>query len=1310
MKKRIIFLFVLIVSLFLVSCEDTKKDLGAPKVTLTGDVVSWNSIKEAKHYLLYIDEEEVKVTTTSFNLVDENLEEGTYTIYVVAVKDEVISKPSNKVKYTVTVAERRLDAPVVTLTGDVVSWNSISGAESYIIKVNGQEITVTGTSFDLSTKELEPGTYDIKVVAVKGSNISLDSLIVKYVVLSKEDVNLMTRALLKKFDQDYDLGLTEEDFLHPLDYNDYLDALNTVNIFVDAFLEINYSKEDAINLFNNLYDFFNEDVEALDLNKVLELIDILVINNLTAEVATKFLLKIISSPNLELIEEVQLLLDDYELLINDALEIIFNFVFELRANVPEDLVELLNLLINNEETDLPLLSTIIRIKNETVLALENTLLTAEEFETLYQLIFVIKAVMTDEEMVNIDSELQYLSLLTHQTLKVGLLLIKDFTEDDYETVSTLMASLMVDIDNEEEPVNNVQQIEVMLELLAFINGYVERFTLNNEEEVLALEALLDKELIKPLYEMFVDIIIDMAYPLYNYEEEEINLNTYLKASLKNEYYSIFKMMELSKTLEKDFLEAIIESNGSIINVILNINSIKENPKETINQIVSLLKELDVYNDALINALTKDALEDLLKVLIIPLMIESEFYLLDNAVEIETGLREIIPNMSQLIFNLLIVEKDIFKAIKAFDIDNYINEAYGYVEPNTLGISVGIIHLLDEVLTTGNKPLIDESLDLIFDSILTNETLQYLLGFSNEETEQMKLEVLDLKDYLYSEISTLASYDHTALNIEEEKAIITFLNSLGIAFNLETQYETYEKAMARAIPLELGIPQEEMYRTSYLIFSFTPDEDGYYELHTPYVGSEFEVRIKDSSFFYYDYFYVYDYEQNNINDLFLEKEQTYYIVLDYMFNTSYEYVEIEISKKTYENLVLDTPSVFSSGDERVIFEFHSLEDNLYTLNLISSESYEGYLGIKDMNHNYLFEDYHYVTNGSDKSYTFYLKSGESIYLYLTRGSYTYVDLNVLVVVADSLEVITDEVITLNEPFEEKMIYFVAPESGFYDLEFESLTYSRFYLESVKQFNNNYIGGYTLEDGEVKIINVYLEARTPLILIIDVDVESYTLNMTIRKIDESSLNVLEVGENANKTVTLSDGIDFKVNVDQPGFYNLNFKASNMNRLEFVLYNNKGDIIEQNYHYFQEEDELYSFEVFLSLGEYYLDLTISPIEEVLTLDVLIGLELIPPKSLSLGVPEEIVFILEEYLKTEMFLFVPLEDGNYKINVELENADSWNLRVVKAEYVSFMDESTWGYGNGIAKYFLEENAIYCVFVTVYSDNVLNLTINLDD
>ena len=147
--------------------------------------------------MLYIDEEEVKVTTTSFNLVDENLEEGTYTIYVVAVKDEVISKPSNKVKYTVTVAERRLDAPVVTLTGDVVSWNSISGAESYIIKVNGQEITVTGTSFDLSTKELEPGTYDIKVVAVKGSNISLDYLIVKYVVLSKEDVNLMTRALLK---------------------------------------------------------------------------------------------------------------------------------------------------------------------------------------------------------------------------------------------------------------------------------------------------------------------------------------------------------------------------------------------------------------------------------------------------------------------------------------------------------------------------------------------------------------------------------------------------------------------------------------------------------------------------------------------------------------------------------------------------------------------------------------------------------------------------------------------------------------------------------------------------------------------------------------------------------------------------------------------------------------------------------------------------------------------------------------------------------------------------------------------------------
>ncbi len=67
--------------------------------------------------------------------------------------------------WTETPAEK-LEAPTLTVDAAVVSWQPVTGAEKYIVFVNGASSETTETSFSLEGRE--PGAYDVQVQAVKG--------------------------------------------------------------------------------------------------------------------------------------------------------------------------------------------------------------------------------------------------------------------------------------------------------------------------------------------------------------------------------------------------------------------------------------------------------------------------------------------------------------------------------------------------------------------------------------------------------------------------------------------------------------------------------------------------------------------------------------------------------------------------------------------------------------------------------------------------------------------------------------------------------------------------------------------------------------------------------------------------------------------------------------------------------------------------------------------------------------------------------------------------------------------------------------
>ncbi|MDE7463409.1 MAG: hypothetical protein K2M48_00125, partial [Clostridiales bacterium] len=162
----------------LVACTDdtTKPKFDAPKnVTVNVDVLSWDSVSGAAQYTVKINSDETTtVTTTSLDLttVTAKLVEGenTLSVKVNATSEKLASAYSTSVTYTYA-PSTQFNAPTVTITGDTVSWNAITGAVEYTVKINSDETTVVETtSLDLTTVTTKLVTGD-NTIAVKANSV-----------------------------------------------------------------------------------------------------------------------------------------------------------------------------------------------------------------------------------------------------------------------------------------------------------------------------------------------------------------------------------------------------------------------------------------------------------------------------------------------------------------------------------------------------------------------------------------------------------------------------------------------------------------------------------------------------------------------------------------------------------------------------------------------------------------------------------------------------------------------------------------------------------------------------------------------------------------------------------------------------------------------------------------------------------------------------------------------------------------------------------------------------------------------------------
>ncbi|MDE7162230.1 MAG: hypothetical protein K2N65_05685, partial [Anaeroplasmataceae bacterium] len=186
MKKIIYAMLCLFIVFCLVGCNDKKDNdkteepiqLKAPLLKIEGTKVTWTPILHADSYVVY---DEFRggddIYTYGLGTQTENSYEiilmgkGTYTVKVQAISNDhtkyTDSELSEPVNYECTAfGEMKLDAPVLTLTDNVVSWTAVSQADAYVVNVNGTDLeSQTTLSYTITSTEAEENVV-VKVKAI----------------------------------------------------------------------------------------------------------------------------------------------------------------------------------------------------------------------------------------------------------------------------------------------------------------------------------------------------------------------------------------------------------------------------------------------------------------------------------------------------------------------------------------------------------------------------------------------------------------------------------------------------------------------------------------------------------------------------------------------------------------------------------------------------------------------------------------------------------------------------------------------------------------------------------------------------------------------------------------------------------------------------------------------------------------------------------------------------------------------------------------------------------------------------------------
>ena len=160
------------------ACDKGLGKVNAKNIAYDGAKITWEEAKNADAYLVKVnDGSERRVTSTYFNYTAKDAEnEVVVSICAIQERKNGEDKESKASSRSFTRLETISESTITFDEFGVMSWGEISGADSYLLSINGEAITVDGTTYgDDATREFPKGKQlkiKVRPYTIDGSTFS----------------------------------------------------------------------------------------------------------------------------------------------------------------------------------------------------------------------------------------------------------------------------------------------------------------------------------------------------------------------------------------------------------------------------------------------------------------------------------------------------------------------------------------------------------------------------------------------------------------------------------------------------------------------------------------------------------------------------------------------------------------------------------------------------------------------------------------------------------------------------------------------------------------------------------------------------------------------------------------------------------------------------------------------------------------------------------------------------------------------------------------------------------------------------------
>lgn len=808
-------------------------------VTLSGDTLSWSAVTGATGYVVHVGAMTFNVSTTSLDLSTKSIPEGTFSVYVVAVKDSVTSNQSTTVSYTVetNVSQDDIKLSVLHMINstyepdmeeddfiDIYAYNdylmALDSADAYAAA--SIELGMTSTqaiNFFDDAKDMVDGMeymtsmdeFMTELELFDDYDMSAPDLALVVYNLLEVMINSEIRSMNLRIDEnELEILDATSDISDMKSSQSYIDAYNFMKSYatVDEYdaIDMLFSGEQQT-LFYATYDIQNvlignggqvylEDYswdQSLDSSYVEDLIAVMtsMMEDEDGEAfITNFYFEIMVIQNLvyqvNWLEELQYMNDEYESEV-ESLGVVKTTITAQKQEIVGSLEVFFEFLFTVKDT----------IPQDVIddidsMMMGQTLTMAEMLMIKDELVFVIQSALpdaTDFELVfetmititgaasnmDVQTALEYSNFIA-QTSHASVDLFLTLVGDIDEPLITGGMTILEDAQDEFGDYDFETNPKVAIDFALYVVNYLETFAVENQVKVDALSALFTYEIKEEFYVMFLDAAITQIENDMYMDPTEQDVMIGLLEDMQLEFDTYYDLYLLFEDNVSDVIGYIIDSEARIFKTFIDLdNEINPDLSVILPNLELLIEDIHMIDVAWFDEITATEIDIVFEAAKLPL--KAMISMENPSVPFDTLYTELTPHLKTVILNFIDLQSDLMVQADALDLSSIILNPN--VSSEQIGVAYAVVTALDLTLTTDNETMIFTSLDLVFDSILGNINVLDLMGATSAEVDDLQLNVFSDLEAMIDEIQALASLDINALTVDDENRLLELMMNLGV---------------------------------------------------------------------------------------------------------------------------------------------------------------------------------------------------------------------------------------------------------------------------------------------------------------------------------------------------------------------------------------------------------------------------------------------------------------------------------------------------------------------------------------------------